>query len=148
MYVYTNILCYSSIIYICSMHMVYFLHNFISISSFSSIPYYIICNPVCFDQKCFILFHLVSGLISIIVLYLLLPLSPSLFRALIVLSFSDPFSESNIFDWEPLWDPFSADQFEFSKSFGEVTTYWFQIFLINWRSYRGSIHIHIWWLHC
>ena len=65
------------------MHNIYFLHNFISISSFSSFPHSIICNPVCCDEKCFIFFLLVSGLVVIVVLFLL-PCSPSLIRALIV----------------------------------------------------------------
>ena len=43
-----------------------------------------------------------------------------------ILLFPDPFSESNRSDWEPFWDPFSADKFEFSKSIGEFTTDWFK----------------------
>ena len=44
------------------------------------------------------------------------------FGWLLFLSFSYPFSESNRLDWEQFWDTFSTDQFEFSKSIGEVTT--------------------------
>ena len=66
--VYTYILCYSLIIYICSMYINYFMHSFIIISSFSSFPHSIICNPLCCDEKCFILFPLLSGLFCIIVL--------------------------------------------------------------------------------
>ena len=81
--VYTNIIYYSLIIYICSMYVVYFMQNFIMISSFSSFPHSIICNPVCCDEKCFIFFPLFSGLVDIIV-FLLLACSPSLLRALII----------------------------------------------------------------
>ena len=83
MYAYTHTLCHSSIIYICCIHVVYFLHDFIIMYSFSSFPHSIICNPVCCDEKCFIFFLLVSGLVVIVVLFLL-PCSPSLLRALIV----------------------------------------------------------------
>ena len=84
MSVYTNILCYSLIIYICSMYVVYFMHNIISISSFSSFHNSIICNPVCFDEKYFIFFLLVSGLVGFIVMFLLLDFYPLLIRVLII----------------------------------------------------------------
>ena len=50
------------------MYVFYLMHNFIIISSFSSFPHFIICNPVCCDEKCFIFFLLLSGLFCIIVL--------------------------------------------------------------------------------
>ena len=48
------------------------------------------------------------------------------FGRLLYLSLLEPFSESNRSDWEHFWDPFSTDQFGFSKSIGEVTTDWFK----------------------
>ena len=51
---------------------------------FHPFPRFIICHPVCCDEKCFILFILVFGLVAIIVLLLLLACSPSLLRALII----------------------------------------------------------------
>ena len=65
------------------MRVVYFMHNLISISSSSSFPNSIICNPVCFDEKYFIFFLLVSGLVGVIVLFLL-DCSPLIIRVLIV----------------------------------------------------------------
>ena len=82
--IYTNILCYSLIIYICSMCVVYLMQICIIISYFSSLPHSIICNPLCCEEKCFIFFPLLFGFFCIILLLFLLACYPSLLRALII----------------------------------------------------------------
>ena len=123
MSIYTNINCYSLIIYICSMYVVYFMHNFIMISSFSSFPRSIICKTVCCDEKCFIFFPLFSGLVDIIV-FLLLACSPSLLRAIIIFIIIRPL--------------FRIKQI----GLGTVLRSYFHgliwISQFNWRSYHGN----------
>ena len=125
LYVYTNILCYSSIIYICSMHVVYFLHNFIRISYFH--PFIILSytnqcvvtrNALSYFLWCLVLSALLCCFCLLVILHF--------FGRVLFLSLSEPFLESSRSNWEPFWDPFSVDKFEFSKSIGEVTTDWFK----------------------
>ena len=143
-YVYINILCYSSIIYICSMHVVYFLHNFISISSFPSFPHYIIYNPVCCGIKCFIFFFLVSGLVCIIVLFLLACYPSLLWSTIVYIMIIPLFRIKQIGLGTVLISFFRGSiwilQINWRSYHGLI-----QHFRINWRNCRGSIQIYLWW---
>ena len=140
--VYTNILCYSLIIYICSMYVVYFMHNVISISSFLSFPRSIICNPVCYDKKWFILFLLLSGLVGIVV-FLLLACSPSLLRALIIFIILRPLFRIKQIGLGTFLRSFFCGliwifQINWRSYHGLIQNLW-----INWRSYHGPITIYL-----
>ena len=145
--VYTNIICYSLIIYIYYMYVVYLINNFIIISYFSSFPCSIICNPVCFDEKFVILFPLLSGLVDIIV-FLLLACSPSLLRAIIIFIIIRPlFRIKQIGLWTVLRSFFHGliwiFQINWRSYHGLI-----QNFLINWGSCHGLIQCNLWWVPC
>ena len=125
------------------MHVVYFLQNLISVYSFSSFLHSIIYKPVCCDEKCFIFFILVSGLVGIFVLFLL-ACSPSLLRALIIfIILRSLFRIKNIglgtvlrsfFFRGSIW----IFQINWRSYHGLIQNLW-----INWRSYHGPITIYL-----
>ena len=138
---YTNILCYSLIIYICSMYVFYFMHNFIIISSFSPFPHSIICNPVCCDEKCFIFFFYCLAFSALLCCFLLLARSPSLLRAPIIFIILRPLFRikkirlgtvlRSFFPWINLNFPNQTDWFKIPESIGEVAVD--QSKFISWR---------------
>ena len=113
-------------IYICSMYVVYFMHNFIRISSFSFFPHYIIWNPLCFYEKCFIFFLLVSGR----------PYQNYCFF-LVACLFS--FTSSGAYYFYHYHTPFQNQIDPIGDRFEILFTQINLNFPINWRSYHGLI---------
>ena len=127
------------------MHVVYFLHNFIIIYYFPSFPHSIICNPVCFDEKCFIFFPLVSGLVGIIVLFLL-ACSPSLLWAIIIFIILIPLFGIKQIGLGIVWKSYLRGSIWIIQINWISYHGWIKDFWINWRSCHGSIQIYLWWV--
>ena len=84
-------------------------------------------NQCVVTRNAFVLFPLVSGLVGIIVLFSLLACSPSIIWALIIFIILRPLFRIKQIRLGTVLRSFFVDQFEFSKSIGEVTTYLLKI---------------------
>ena len=115
--VYTNIFWYSSIIYIFPCML--FILCKISLACPLFHPFLILsyATQCVLTRNSLYSFLWCLSLLTLLCWFCFLVLI-HFFGRLLYLSLSYPFSESNRLDWGPFWDPFYADQFEFSKSIG------------------------------